>query len=139
MGSHDPFKYIKHKLWRKKGQESNCQFDSRPLKIRNRPNLLACKCHATYCWKAFNKGYNFSLDLTSIRGLQKRLWASKVAKVPILGILKVLGQNDIWIQPLWPSTNNTIMRKLVISHKSGSWWILWICVCMWRVRALKML
>jgi hypothetical protein len=36
-----------------------------------------------YCWKALNEGYNFSLDLTSIGGFQKKLWASKVVGVLI--------------------------------------------------------
>jgi hypothetical protein len=37
--------------------------------------------------KALDEGYNFGLDLTFIRGLNTKLWASKVAKVPIWGIL----------------------------------------------------
>jgi hypothetical protein len=36
----------------KKGQESNCQFDSRPEKVGNRPNLLSFRRRATYLWKA---------------------------------------------------------------------------------------
>jgi hypothetical protein len=39
-----------------------------------------------YHWKALNMGYNFSLDLISIRGLQRKLWASKFVEVPSLGI-----------------------------------------------------
>jgi hypothetical protein len=35
-------------------------------------------------WKAFDEGYNFALDFISIEGLQTKLWASKVVKVPIL-------------------------------------------------------
>jgi hypothetical protein len=70
----------------KKGRESNCQFDSRPLKVKNRPNFLACRWRATYCWKAFNEGYNFSWDLISIEGLHIKLWPPKVAGVPTLGI-----------------------------------------------------
>jgi hypothetical protein len=34
----------------KKGQESNCQFDSRPEKVENRPDLLVCRQCATYRW-----------------------------------------------------------------------------------------
>jgi hypothetical protein len=68
----------------KKGQESNWQFDSRPLKVKNRPNLLVCKWHVTYRW---NEGYNFSFDLILIEGLEKKLWAYKVAKVLISRIL----------------------------------------------------
>jgi len=39
----------------KKGQESNWQFDSRPLKVGNRPDFLVCKWCATYRWKAFDE------------------------------------------------------------------------------------
>jgi hypothetical protein len=53
----------------KKGRESNWQFDSRSLKVRNRPDLLACRWRATYHWKALDEGYNFVLDLISIGGL----------------------------------------------------------------------
>jgi len=32
-----------------------------------------------YPWKALDEGYNFALDLTSIRSLSTKLWVSKVA------------------------------------------------------------
>jgi hypothetical protein len=67
----------------KKGGESNCQFDSWPLKVRNRLALFACRWRVTYRWKDLNEGYNFAADLISIRGFQKKLWASKVARVLI--------------------------------------------------------
>jgi len=38
-----------------KGRESNCQFDSQPEKVGNRPDLLNCRQCATYCWKALNE------------------------------------------------------------------------------------
>jgi len=63
------------------------QFDSWALKVKNCPDFLACRWCATYCWKALDKGYNVFLDLTSIGGLQKKLWASKVVRVPFLRIL----------------------------------------------------
>jgi len=49
----------------------------------NCPNLCACKWNATYHWKAFDEGYNFFSDLTSIGGLHKKVWASKVITIPI--------------------------------------------------------
>jgi hypothetical protein len=52
----------------------NCQFDSQPPKLGNRPNLLMCRWCAAYYWKVLNKGYNFALDFTSIKGLHKKLW-----------------------------------------------------------------
>jgi len=73
MGLHDPFEYLEHKLWQKKGRESNCQFDSRPLKVKNRHDFLVCTWCATYRWKTLNQGYNFSSDLASIKGLHTKL------------------------------------------------------------------
>ncbi len=73
----------------KKGRESNWRFDSRPLKVKNWLNLLAWKWHVTYRWKAFDKVYNFFLDLISIRDMQRKLSAPKVAGVPTLGISRL--------------------------------------------------
>jgi hypothetical protein len=70
----------------KKGRESNCQFDSRPKKVKNRPEILGCKQRATYRWKALKESYNFVLDRTSIRGLLAKLWGFKVPRVPHVGI-----------------------------------------------------
>jgi hypothetical protein len=70
----------------KKGQESNWQFDSQPLKVRNRPDFLVCRGRDTYRWKALDQGYNFAWDLIAIGGLHKKLCAIKVAEVPIMGI-----------------------------------------------------
>jgi hypothetical protein len=86
MGLHDPLKYFKHKLWPKEGSRVKLPIDSRPLKVKNQPDLLAFKWRATYHLKALNKGYNFALDLTLIKGLHTKSWDSKVAGVPILGI-----------------------------------------------------
>jgi hypothetical protein len=66
-----------------KGRESNCQFDSQPPKVEKSPWLIMCRLHATYRWKALDEGYNFVLDLTSIKGLHKKLWTFKVARVQI--------------------------------------------------------
>jgi len=52
----------------KKGQESNWQFDSRPLKVRNRPLPNVCRWSAMRHWKALEESYNFGLDLTPIGG-----------------------------------------------------------------------
>jgi hypothetical protein len=102
---------------RKKGRESKCQFDSQPLKVRNHLELCVCKWRVTYFWKVFDKNYNFSLELVSIRGLHKKLWAFKVVKVPILGISK-LPTWESWEkwhlgQPLWPIIENIIRGKMV--------------------------
>jgi len=53
--------------------------------------------------------------------------------------LGVLGQNDIWVLVPWPGTKNTIRGKVMVSPKFGPWWILWVRVCSWWVRAWKVL
>jgi len=90
MGLHDPFGHLKHTSYgQTKGQKSNWQFDFRPLKIKNRPNFLTCRWRVTHRWKALDEGYNFSLNIISIKVLHAKLWAPKVAKVPIVGISKL--------------------------------------------------
>jgi hypothetical protein len=70
----------------KKGRESNSResasFDSRPLKVKNRPEILDCKERATYRWKGLDETYNFASDHIAIRGLFAKLWGSKVLGVP---------------------------------------------------------
>jgi len=56
--------------------------DSKPLKVENCLDFLVWRWHATYRWKALDEGYNFA----SIGGLHTKLWASKVARDPILRI-----------------------------------------------------
>jgi hypothetical protein len=58
---------------KKKGMESNWQFDSRPRKVGNRPNLRACRWSATHSWKLFDENYNFASNLIPIGGLSKEL------------------------------------------------------------------
>jgi hypothetical protein len=75
---------------RKTGQKSNWQFDSRPQKVGNRPDPSVCRWSAAHCWKALEESYKFALDLISIRGLSRELWAPKVLEVQtgtILGLL----------------------------------------------------
>jgi hypothetical protein len=65
----------------KKGRESNWQFDSRPLKVGNRPDSGVCRWSATYHWKALKESYKFATDLVPIGGWSKKLWKPKVSGV----------------------------------------------------------
>ncbi len=62
----------------KKGRESNWQFDSRPLKVKNRPLSDLQIESAIFRWKDLDEGYNFGLDLVVIRLCSRELWALKV-------------------------------------------------------------
>jgi hypothetical protein len=57
----------------KKGQESNWQFNSQPLKVRNRPLSDVVRRSAIRHWKALKESYNFGLDLTPIGGWSQEL------------------------------------------------------------------
>jgi hypothetical protein len=94
----------------KKGRESNWQFDSRSLKVGNRPDPSACRRSATHHWKALKENYKFASDLIPIGGMSKELWASKVPWLQT-GIvsgqfwdshLGVPGQTAIWMSPELP-------------------------------------
>ncbi len=63
---------------KKKGLESNWQFDSWPLKVGNRPNPGACRWSVIHRWKALKENYKFALDLVPIGVLSKELWPHKV-------------------------------------------------------------
>jgi len=67
----------------KKGRKSNWQFDSRPLKVRNRPLPDVCRRSATRHWKAPEESYNFGLDLTLIWGWSWEIWVPKVLGVQL--------------------------------------------------------
>jgi len=65
----------------KKGRESNCQFDSRPLKVGNRPLPDVALKSATWSWKALDESYSFDSRLVPIRARGEKLWPLKVLGV----------------------------------------------------------
>jgi hypothetical protein len=66
---------------KKKGRKSNWEFDSQPLKVKNRPDPSVCRWSATHRWKALKENYKFASDLNLIRVLNKELWTHKVLRV----------------------------------------------------------
>ncbi len=77
-----------------------------------------------YRWKDLEKGYNFALDLSSIKGLHTKLCAPKVGTpkvtgVPTLGILGLplgsLGTKcHLGVDP---------MTRHIVYYKGGRWWL----------------
>jgi len=85
-----------------------------------------CRWSVTYHWKDLNKGYNFAWDLISIKNLHTKLWAPKIVR-----------EHDIWVLVPWLGIEYIIRGKVVASPKSGPWWVLWVCVCLWFICAPK--
>jgi hypothetical protein len=92
------------------------KFDSRQLKVKNCFDFLTCNWRVTYCWKALDEGYNFAWNLTSIEGLHTKLWASKVARVPILGL-------SLWNLETKRHLGAGPMAKHREYYKGKRWWL----------------
>jgi len=106
----------------KKGWESIWQFDSRPLKVRNRPLPDLRIESATRSWKDLNEGYNFGLDLVAIRLCSRELWA---LKVPGLQLGQFRGNSGT---PTWESWEKepfgcSLRRVMQIILYGGRWWL----------------
>jgi hypothetical protein len=115
----------------KKGRESNWQFDSRPLKVGNRPLLDIRFESTTWCWKDLDD-YNFGLDLVAIGLYSRELWPSKVSELQpgqfrdsISGVPRIYA---IWMQAPRRGAENTVWGKVVASPEFGLWWVLCVKV-----------
>jgi hypothetical protein len=134
---------LKHKLWSKEGPGVKMSIWLPTSKVKNRPDFLVCRWHATYHWKALDDGYNFALDLISIWGYKQSYGAPKSQESQLWEFQdSQVGdsrQSDIWMPAPWPGIEYTIRGKMVASPKSRSWWVLWVRVCMWLVLTSKVL
>jgi len=106
----------------KKGRESNWQFDSRPLKVGNRPLLDLRIEITTWCWKDLNKGYNFGLELVAIRLCSRELRAFKVS-----GLQSGQFRDNVGT-PTWESREKepfecSPRRALQRILYGGRWWL----------------
>jgi hypothetical protein len=62
-------------------QNKGREFDSRPLKVGNRPESNVSRWSVTRYWKALKESYKIASDLIPIRSLSKKLWMPKVLRV----------------------------------------------------------
>jgi hypothetical protein len=106
----------------KKGQESNWQFDSRPLKVGNRPLPDLRMESATWRWKDLDEGYKFCLHLVTIRLYNRELWAFKVPGLHS-GYFWDNFETPTWEsgekEPFGCSPRNVAQRILY----GGRWWL----------------
>jgi hypothetical protein len=138
MGSHDPFRYLKHKLWPKERLGVKLPIWLPTTKSWESlwfPHVeVACHISLERSWLRLQlclKPHFNWWSTHKVMGLQ--FWEFRDSH------LGVLGQNDIWMLALWQGTKNTIKGKVVASPKSELWWVLSIRVCPWFVRAPKVL
>jgi len=116
----------------KKGRESNCQIDSRPEKIGNRPDLPGFRRRATYRWKLSTRTTTLlqtafrSKVCSQVMGLQcpgrPRWWDFGTPT------WESWEKKTIWMWALWTGLEYTVRGKVLASPKSGPWWVLCVRV-----------
>jgi hypothetical protein len=144
MHLRDPFEYLKHKLWPK--ERLGIKLPIWLLLIKNQESpwntCMQVTCHISL--ESSRRGLQLCCKPQFNWRIAKEVMAFQSVKSPNFKNFRtfnlgVPGQNDIWMQPLWLITKNTIKGKVVASPKFEPWWVLWIYVCMWFVRAPKVL
>jgi len=142
MSSHDPFECLKHKLWPKEGVGVKVPIWLLLIKSRKSPwnKCVQVTCHISL--EIFRWGLQFCSKPHFNQRYAQEVMAFQNVKSPNFNNfgtlnLGVPGQNEIWMKPLWLIIENTIRGKVMASLKFGLWWILWVHVCLWFVRALK--
>jgi hypothetical protein len=125
----------------KKGRESNWQFDSRPLKVGNRPLSDVRFGSAIRRWKDLDEGYNFGLDLVAIQLCSRELWRFKVPGVPSGqfrdSISGVPGICAIWMPPSRRAAENTIGSNVVAYSPSPGRGESCVSKCPWQIPTPK--
>jgi len=111
----------------KKGRESNYQFDSRPLKVWNRPLPDVAWKSATQRWKALDESYNFDSGLIPIQVRGEEIWQSKVPGLQpetVSGLqLGSPGKKSHSDVASVVRRRKYYMGKVVASPESGPWWV----------------
>jgi hypothetical protein len=165
MGLHDPFRYLKHKLWSKKGSRVRLVIWLPTTKSQESPRFpyvqVVCNTLLESSWQGlyllqtsfqsevYTQSYGPPKLQTSELWKFRTKWhlgANPMARPPhkVMGpqscrssSYEDFGQNDIWVLVPWPDTEYIIRGKVVASPKFGPWWVLWVCVCPWLVHAPK--
>jgi hypothetical protein len=123
----------------KKGRESNWQFDSWPLKVRNQPDSGVFRWSATHHWKALEESYKFALDLVSIGGRNDKLWTPKVPGVQT-GTISGLHFGSLGKKCHSDASAMVRRREYYMGEGGGlsePWWVKWIQGCPWLVPTPK--
>jgi hypothetical protein len=119
LSSHDPFGYLKHKLWPKQRSRVKLTIWFLTTKSRKSPECtyvqVACHISLEICQRGLQLCFKSHLNQRfeqKVMGLQNcENLNFKNFETPKLG---VSGQNDFWVLALWLSTENTIR---------GRWWL----------------
>jgi hypothetical protein len=119
---------------KKKGRESNWQFDSQPWKVL--PCVqVTCDTPLESSSQELQLCFRPRLDQRS----KHRAMASQSCENPTLAVSRPLWESRkkkaIWMWASRRVAKSTIWGKVVASPESRLWWVLWVRGCPWLVRA----
>jgi hypothetical protein len=141
ISSHDPFGNLKHKLWPKERPGVKLAIWLLTIKSRESPQFPCVQVACHILLKNSRQRLDLFLDLISIGGLHKKLWALKVAGVLTLGIsgLPLGNPGTKCYLGAGPVARHRVYYKgkVVASLRLGPCWVLWIRICPWLVLAPK--
>ncbi len=145
MGSHDPFGYLNHKLWPKKGPWVKLPIWFSIIKIRKSPwfTYVQVTCHISL--ESSRIGLQLFFRPCFNRRYAQEVMGFQTCRSPNFGNFKtpnlgILGQNDIWVHAPWQGIENIGRGKLLASPKWELWWVLWVLwihLFLWLVNAPK--
>jgi hypothetical protein len=144
MGSHDPFEYLKLKLWPKEGPGVKLPIWFLTTKSQESPWF---PCVKVVC-DILLENSRQEIQLCFIPHLNQRsknkVMGFQNHRNPNFGNFGTptwdsRDKNDIWVLVPWLGIKYTIKGKVVASPKCGLWWVLWVHVCLWLVHAPKVL
>ncbi len=126
---------------RKKGRESNWQFDSWPLKVGNRPDPGGAG-EVRHTVGKLSMRTTSLLQTSSQSEVGARSYEHPKSRESKPGqfrdsTLGVPGKSAIWMQVRRWDTKNTIWGKVAASPESKLWWVKWVQCCPWLVPTLK--
>jgi hypothetical protein len=137
IGLHNLFGHLKHKLWPKEGLGIKLAVWLPTIKSRESTRFacvyVACDLLLKSFWWGLQLFLRLHLNWRSVR----EVMGPKIARIPIMGISGLPGQNVIWMWASWRGTKYIIRGKVVASTKYGPWWVLWVRVCSWLILAPK--
>jgi len=144
MGFHDPFEYLKHKLWSIEGLKVKLSIWFLTTKSWESPWFIYVKVSFQITLKSSRRELQLSFKPHFNWRFAQKIMGLQSCKSPNFGNFGILnlgvsGQNDIWVLAPWPSIENTIMGKVMVILKSRPWWVLWVHLCPWFINASKVL
>jgi hypothetical protein len=147
MASHGPFEHFQHKLCAKEGPGVKLAIWLPTTKSQEstRPRCVQAECDTSLkssqgelqvCFRPHpNRRSEQGVMSCQSLGSPNRDSFGTVSGQFRDVHLGVPGQKAIWMWPWWSGTEYTIWGKVVVSPKSGSWWIKWVQSCLWLVLA----